>query len=149
MSPIEEANLKVSVSMVKETKASVDNVIAKEDQAMSGDSFESISVTGENGEVDSDSSMKSQRDNQKVNNKGTKTQRKKTRSEEDRGEESVRKKGWNVDEEVIMVLDMGTRLGIDFQGKKMRLLISFVGEKGRTTIASVGMIDDNFSEERV
>ncbi|KAK0587981.1 hypothetical protein LWI29_032225 [Acer saccharum] len=62
MCPIEESNLEVSVSMVKETKDSDDNGIVVEDQGVLGDSFESISATGEEGEAYSDSTMKSRRD---------------------------------------------------------------------------------------
>ncbi|KAK1549368.1 hypothetical protein Q3G72_000956 [Acer saccharum] len=118
MCPIEESNLEVSVSMVKETKDPDDNGIVVEDQGVSRDSFESISATGEEGEADSDSTMKSQRDYQEDSNKGTKVQRKKTKIMENRGEEEIGNDGWKVDEKVIMVMDMGTQLGIDFKGKE-------------------------------
>ncbi|KAK1578446.1 hypothetical protein Q3G72_030337 [Acer saccharum] len=122
VSPLEESNSESSVSMVKETKASSVSLISEEDRDGEGDSFDSISATRERGEIES---------------KATKLKRKGNNAAENKGAELTTKERWNEDEEVVLVMEIGARLGIDFKGKENEVA-DFIRNREREDIDRFG-----------
>ncbi|KAK1557856.1 hypothetical protein Q3G72_033138 [Acer saccharum] len=116
--PIEESNSIKSVYVVKETKESSDSNsfedVSEEDLDREEVSFKTISATREAGEVEIDPFKANEGYNLSTQFQVPKRQRKKKNMTRIRGGEITSKEDWNVDEEVNMVMDIGTRLGLDF-----------------------------------
>ncbi|KAK1570417.1 hypothetical protein Q3G72_001642 [Acer saccharum] len=110
--PTEDSSSIKSVSVVKETKEISDSNSSKdvlEDDLQGEDnSFRSISATREAGEAETNPLI-------------SKPRRKKTNKSGIKEGEIVGKEVGNEDDEVMLVLDIGTKLGIDFRGKEVEV----------------------------
>ncbi|KAK0596187.1 hypothetical protein LWI29_013474 [Acer saccharum] len=117
----QESSLDKSVSFVQETKATTDSSKSDADELTEVSSFLSIPATGEEGEVEREPTKKKSKKCKKSKNKAAMSQRKKTTATDNKSEEKSIKGNWNVDDEVIKVMEIGAQLGINFNGKEREM----------------------------
>ncbi|KAK1551104.1 hypothetical protein Q3G72_030259 [Acer saccharum] len=141
-----------SVSIVQETKHTDEEEVNTQENKDSSDSgsseaeedkdrgsFKSISATKEVGEVVSEPTLSKPRRGKKRLKKSSKLNRKKERKAENGGEGMIPYEDWNVEEEVKKVMDMGVRLGLNFNGKE-REMAEFIRRKEKEDTDRYGQI---------
>ncbi|KAK1576269.1 hypothetical protein Q3G72_012543 [Acer saccharum] len=103
----------------QEIRDSSDSVSSEAEDGKDGCSFKSISATREVGEVVSEPTLSKPRKGQKRLKKIS--MRNKKRNTENKGEGMIQNEVWNVEEEVIKVMEMGAQLGLNFDGKEREM----------------------------
>ncbi|KAK1549102.1 hypothetical protein Q3G72_008922 [Acer saccharum] len=141
-----------SVSIVQETKHTDEEEVNAQENKDSSDSgsseaeedkdrcsFKSILATREVGEVVSEPTLSKPRKGKKRLKITSKLNRKKDRKAENGGEGMILYEDWNVEEEVKKVMDMGVRLGLNFNGKE-REMAEFIRRKEKEDTDRYGQI---------
>ncbi|KAK1589148.1 hypothetical protein Q3G72_030951 [Acer saccharum] len=136
---VERSSPNNSVSLVQETdqtdeeeinaqeiRDSSDSSSTEAEDGKDGCSFKSISATREVGEVVSEPTFSKPRKGQKRLKTISKLNKK--RNAENKGEGMIQNEVWNVEEEVIKVMEMGAQLGLNFDGKE-REMAEFIRRK--------------------